>query len=86
MGQLDTFTTWRGTRAALPAPSGNPWQYYQREREDNQGDSSTEAMDTDEGRMVSGQILDTARRMAAEACGEVGAAYAEITNPICSYS
>ena len=39
-------------------------------------------MDTDEGRMVSRQILDTARRMATEACGEVGVAYAEITDPM----
>ena len=39
-------------------------------------------MDTNEGRMVSGQILDTARRMAAEACREVGAAHAEITDPM----
>ena len=39
-------------------------------------------MDTDEGRRISGQILHTARRMAAEACGEVGAAYEELTNPM----
>ena len=82
LGQLDMVTTHRGTRAAHPAPSGDPWQYYQRGREDNWGDSSMEALDTDEGRMMSGQILDTARRMATEACGEVGAAYAKITDPI----
>ena len=37
-------------------------------------------MDTDEGRMVSGQILDTARRMATEAHRGVGVAYAKITD------
>ena len=75
LGQLDTVTTRRGMRVVLTAPTGDPWQYYQRRREDNQGDSSMEAMDTDEGRRISGQILDTARRMAAEACGE-------LTNPM----
>ena len=80
LGQLDTVTTRKGTRAVLPAPTGDPWQYYRRSRKDNQGDSLMEAMYTNEGRRISGQILDTARRMAAEACGEVGAAYEELTN------
>ena len=80
LGQLDTVTTRRGMRAVLPAPTGDPWQYYRRGREDNLGDSSMEAIDTDEGRRISGQILDTARRMAAEAHEEVGAAYEELND------
>ena len=57
--------------AVLPKREGVYW-----------GDSSTEAMNTSEGRMVSTQILDTARRMAAEAHRELGAAYMEIADPI----
>ena len=45
--QLDTVTTRRGTKATLPVPTSDPWQYYRRRREDNWGDFSTEAMDTD---------------------------------------
>ena len=41
-----------------------------------------QAVDTDEGRIVSGQILDTARRMAAGARREVGVGYTEITDPM----
>ena len=51
----------RGTRSALPTSTRDPWHYYGPTHSNTaRGDSSTEAMDTDEGRHTSRQIVDTA--------------------------
>ena len=50
--QLDSVTTRQGSQVAVPAPGGDPWQYYGRRQDDKPRESSTE-MDTDEGWRVS---------------------------------
>ena len=83
LDQLDIVTTRRGTRTALPMASGDPWCYYGLQGSTpTRRDSSTEAMDTDEGNRMSKTLIDTARRMAAEARGDSMAAYAEIADPM----
>ena len=81
LGQLNIVTTRRGTRTALPMASGDPWCYYGPEGSTpTQRDSSTEVMDTDEGNHTSKTLIDTTRRMAAEAKGDSMATYVEIAD------
>ena len=73
---LDFMSMRRGQRIAAPAPSGDPWGYYaEHERSHHAGairptqevsiqphtESSTEAMDTDEGQGTTARLIEEAR-------------------------
>ena len=61
LNQLNIVTTHQGTRTALPTANGDPWCYYGPEGSTlTWRDSSTEAMDTDEGNHTSRTLIDTA--------------------------
>ena len=68
----------RGQRIAAPAPSGDPWGYYaecgrlchagtirpiQEASIQPHTESSTEAMDTDEGQRTTARLIEEARRL-----------------------
>ena len=70
---LDFITTWRGRRLVAPTPTGDPWGYYaehgrSRHMETDRStqeilmlphtESSTEAMDTDEGQRTTARLLE----------------------------
>ena len=83
LNQLNIVTTRRGTRTALPMASGDPWCYYGPEGSTpTQRDSSTEAMDTDAGNHTSRTLINTTRRMAAEAGGDPMDIYVEVVDPM----
>ena len=75
---LDFVSTRRGQRIAAPAPSGDPWGYYaERGRSRHAGtirptqeasmqphtESSTEAMDTEEGQRTTARLIEEVRRL-----------------------
>ena len=72
----------RGRRLAAPTPTGDPWGYYAEHRESHHMEvdrtipetsaqphmeSSTEAMDTDEGQRTTARLLEEARRFSTAA-------------------
>ena len=72
----------RGRRLAAPAPTGNPWGYYAEHRESchmeadrtvpetstqPHTESSTEAMDTDEGQRTTARLLEEAHHLSTAA-------------------
>ena len=72
----------RGRRLAIPTPTGDPWGYYAECRElhhmeadrtipENSAqprtESSTEAMDTDEGQRTTARLLEEARHLSTAA-------------------
>ena len=75
---LDFISMRRGQRIAAPAPSGDPWGYYaERGRSHHAGmvrssqeasaqphtESSTEAMDTDEGQRTTARLIEEAQHL-----------------------
>ena len=83
LNQLNIVTTHQSTRTALPTASGDPWCYYgPKGSTPTQKDSSTEAMDMNEGNRTSRTLIDTTRRMAAEARGDPTATYVEVADPM----
>ena len=72
----------RGRRLAAPVPTGDPWGYYAERRESRRmeadrtvleastqprTESSTEAMDTDEGQRTTARLLEEAHRLSTAA-------------------
>ena len=72
----------RGRRLAAPAPTGDPWGYYAKHRESchmetdrtvpetstqSCTESSTEAMDTDEGQRTTARLLEEAHHLSTAA-------------------
>ena len=72
---LDFVSIRRGQRIAAPAPSGDPWGYYAERRSSCHAgtirltqeasmqprtESSTEAMDTDEGQRTTARLIEEA--------------------------
>ena len=72
----------RGRKLAAPAPTGDPWGYYAEHRESHHmetdrtiletsappcTESSTEAMDTDEGQRTTARLLEEAHRLSTAA-------------------
>ena len=87
LDQLNIVTICRGTRTALPTASGDSWCYYGPEGSTpTQRDSSTEAMDMDEGNRTSRTLIDTAQRMAAEVRGDPMATYVEVVVPMLMFA
>ena len=73
----------RGTRSALPTSTGDLWHYYGPTHPTTAwGDSLTEAMNTDEGRCTSRQIMDTACQLATEARGDSTMSYSKMVDPM----
>ena len=79
---LNFVSTRRGRRLAAPAPTGDPWGYYaecgeSRHMETDRTipepptqphtESSTEAMDTDEGQRTTARLLEEAHRLSTAA-------------------
>ena len=79
---LNFVSARRGRRLAAPAPTGDPWGYYAEHRESRRmeadrsvpepstqphTESSTEAMDTDEGQRTTARILEEAHRLSSAA-------------------
>ena len=79
---LNFVSTRRGRRLAAPAPTGDPWGYYAECRESHRmevdrtiletsaqlhTESSTEAMDTDEGQRTTARFLEEAHRLSTAA-------------------
>ena len=79
---LNFVSTRRGRRLAAPAPTGDPWGYYTGHRESRRmeadrtvleastqphTESSTEAMDTDEGQRTTTRLLEEARCLSTAA-------------------
>ena len=75
-------STRRGRRLAAPAPTGDPWGYYAEHREPShmemdrtileisappRTESSTEAMDTDEGLRTTARLLEEAHNLSTAA-------------------
>ena len=80
--ELNFISTRRGRRLAAPAPTGDPWGYYAERRESchmevdrsipelptqPRTESSTEAMDTNEGQRTTARILEEAHRLSSAA-------------------
>ena len=79
---LNFISTRRGRRLAAPIPTGDPWGYYAECRESHHMEadrtipetsaqphmeSSTEAMDTDEGQRTTARLLEEARHLSTAA-------------------
>ena len=79
---LNFISMRRGRRLAAPAPTGDPWGYYTEHREpchmeadrtipetsaQPHTESSTEAMDTDEGQRTTARLLEEAHRLSTAA-------------------
>ena len=79
---LNFISTRRGRRLAAPAPTGDPWRYYAERGElccmeadriiletsaQPCTESSTEAMDTDEGQRTTARLLEEARHLSMAA-------------------
>ena len=79
---LNFVSTRRGSRLAAPAPTGDPWGYYAEHRESRRmemdrtvpepptqprTESSTEAMDTDEGQRTTARLLEEAHHLSTAA-------------------
>ena len=79
---LNFVSTRRGRRLAAPAPTGDPWGYYAEHRESRRmeadrtvletstqphTESSTEAMDTDEGQRTTARLLEEAHHLSTAA-------------------
>ena len=79
---LNFVSTRRGRRLAAPTPTGDPWGYYAEHRESchmeadrtisetsaqPHMESSTEAMDTDEGQRTTARLLEEARHLSTAA-------------------
>ena len=79
---LNFVSTTRGRRLAAPAPTGDPWGYYAERRESRhmeadrtvpetstqpRTESSTEAMDTDEGQSTTARLLEEAHHLSTAA-------------------
>ena len=79
---LNFVSTRRGRRLAAPAPTGDPWGYYAERRESRRmetdrtvpepptqprTESSTEAMDTDEGQRTTARLLEEAHHLSTAA-------------------
>ena len=79
---LDFISTRRGRRLAAPAPTGDPWGYYtecgtlhhmEMDRSTQEllmqphTESSTEAMDTDEGKRTTARLLEETRHLSTAA-------------------
>ena len=79
---LNFVSTRRGRRLVAPAPTGDPWGYYAEHRELHcmeadrtipetsappHTESSTEAMDTDEGQRTTAKLLEEAHHLSTAA-------------------
>ena len=79
---LLNILTRRGRRLAVPAPTLDPWGYYAEHRESHHmeadrtvpetstqphTESSTEAMDTDEGQRTTARLLEEAHHLSTAA-------------------
>ena len=79
---LNFISTRRGRRLAAPTPTGDPWGYYAECRESHHmeadrtiletsaqphTESSTEAMDMDEGQRTTARLLEEARHLSTAA-------------------
>ena len=78
---LNYVSTRRGRRLAAPAPTGDPWGYYAEHGESHhmetdrtvpgptqpRTESSTEAMDTDEGQRTTARLLEEAHHLSTAA-------------------
>ena len=79
---LNFVRTRRGRRLAAPVPTGDPWGYYAEHGESHRmetdrtvpelptqphTESSTEAMDTDEGQRTTARLLEEAHRLSTAA-------------------
>ena len=79
---LNFVSTRRGRRLVAPAPTGDPWGYYAERRESHRMEvdrtiletsaqprmeSSTEAMDTDEGQRTTARLLEEAHHLSTAA-------------------
>ena len=79
---LNFISMRRGRRLAAPAPTGDPWGYYTEHREPRRvetdrtipetsaqpcTESSTEAMDTDEGQRTTARLLEEAHHLSTAA-------------------
>ena len=81
---LNFVSTRRGRRLVAPALTGDPWGYYAERRESHRmeadrtvpetstqprSESSTEAMDTDEGQRTTTRLLEEAHHLSTAAMG-----------------
>ena len=65
LGDLDRHVTQHGVYPSFPAPTGVPWSEYIRSQRNRSRpvSSSTEALDSDHARYITGQIAKHARSM-----------------------